>query len=201
MKPLKLYKILPEGLAAMHVAARSNEQAAQIYATWEAAQELSGRDFAVEVVALENLDRAQRRQLNALLTNSTEGIARFDENTGWTIESDQWFSFDYDGPLLPGMIRIFQMRDMAEIEAFVLASDYERASALFEQHVRAHGGDPDAVMYREVGLEHLDAPANAAVLEALDLGREGLVSCKADGCWFCVLPLGAGLSENRIIGD
>mgnify|MGYP001089099198 CR=1 FL=1 len=42
-------------------------------------------------------------------------------------------------------MRIFQMRDLNEIEAFVLASDYDQASELFEQHLRAHGGDPDAI--------------------------------------------------------
>jgi hypothetical protein len=88
-------------------------------------------------------------------------------------------------------MHIFQMRDLTPIEAFVLADDYDRASALFEEHLRAHGGDPDAVLYREVGLEHLDEPANGAVHEALDLGREGLVTCDAQGRWAFVTPLAA----------
>ena len=87
-------------------------------------------------------------------------------------------------------MRIFQMRDLTPIEAFVLAPDYDRGSALFAQHLRAHGGDPDAVLYREVELQHLDEPANDAVYEALGLGREGLVTCDAHGQWVFVLPLG-----------
>lgn len=87
-------------------------------------------------------------------------------------------------------MRIFQMRDLTPIEAFVLAADYDRASELFEQHLRAHGGDPDAFLYREIELQHLDEPANDAVYEALDRGREGLVICDTAGRWMFVRPLG-----------
>lgn len=87
-------------------------------------------------------------------------------------------------------MRIYQMRDLTPIEALVLAGNYDRAAAIFEQHLLAHGGDPDAVLYREVELQHLDEPANDAVYEALDLGREGLVSCDASGVWSFVTPVG-----------
>lgn len=86
-------------------------------------------------------------------------------------------------------MRIFQMRDLNEIEAIVLASDYDRASTLFEQHLRAHGGDPDATLYRELESQHLDEPASDAVYEALDLDREGLVTCDSAGQWAFVTPL------------
>ena len=89
------------------------------------------------------------------------------------------------------MMRIFQMRDLTPIEAFVLAADYDRASELFEGHLRAHGGDPDAVLYREMELQQLDEPANDAVYEALDIGWEGLVTCDTQGQWAFVTPLGA----------
>ena len=95
------------------------------------------------------------------------------------------------------MMRIFQMRDLTPIEAFVLASDYDRASELFAQHLRAHGGDPDAVLYREMQLEHLDEPANDAVYEALDIGRDGLVACDPQGEWAFVTPLG-GRSQGAV---
>ena len=87
-------------------------------------------------------------------------------------------------------MRIFQMRDLGGIEAFVLAVDYDRASAIFEGHLLAHGGDPDAVLYREVELQHLDEPANDPVYEALDLDREGLVTCDASGLWCFVTAVG-----------
>ena len=189
MKPIKLYKIEPDALPAMHVAARSDEQAAQMYVTWAAAHELSGRSFSVELATLDAFDRDQRRQLETLLLTSTEGIARYNQGVGWVIDSDGWTSFD-TGEMQPSGARIFQMRDLTPIEAFVLAPDYDRASDLFEQHLRANGGDPDAVLYRELELQHLEEPANDAVYEALELGREGLVTCNADGNWAFVAPLG-----------
>ncbi len=188
MKPRKRYKIEPSGLPAMHVAARSEEQAMQMYVTWEAAQELSGRSFSVELAALDSFERGQQLQLQKLLANSTEGIASYDQGAGWVLDTDGWTSFDVD-EMEPSGLRIFQMRDLTPIEALVLATDYDRASELFEQHLRAHGGDPDAVLYREVSLEHLDEPANDAVYEALELACEGLVTCDADQKWAFVAPL------------
>jgi hypothetical protein len=92
-------------------------------------------------------------------------------------------------------MRIFQMRDLTPIEAFVLAADQNRASALFEKHLQIHGGDPDATLFREVGMEHIDEPANDAVYEALDFDCEGLVSCDANGNWTFSIPLDARSCE------
>ena len=85
---------------------------------------------------------------------------------------------------------IFQMRDLTPIEALVLATDYDRASEMFEQHLRAHGGDPDALMFRGLDLKHLESAARKAVQEALGLAREGLVICDAADQWVFVMPLG-----------
>jgi hypothetical protein len=194
MKSLKLYKINPTGLPDMHIAARSEEQAMQMYVTWEAAHEHSGRSFSVRLVALDSLPKDQQDQLEALLAASTEGIARYDQEGGWVIDTDGWLSFDTDEMERSG-VRIFQMRDLTPIEAFVLAADYDRASELFGQHLRAHGGDPDALLYREVGLEDLDEPANDAVYESLDFDCEGIVTCDGNGQWVFVRPLGAQSSE------
>lgn len=87
-------------------------------------------------------------------------------------------------------MRIFEMRDMTPVEAFVLAPDYDRAFALFEQHLRAHGGDPDALLWRELDLDQLQDDAEAAVQEALGLAREGLVTCDTMGQWVFVMPVG-----------
>lgn len=86
-------------------------------------------------------------------------------------------------------MRIFQMRDLTPIEALVLAADYDRASEMFEQHLRAHGGDPDALLYRELDLKHLEDAARRAVEEALGLAREGLVICDAADHWAFLTPL------------
>jgi hypothetical protein len=87
------------------------------------------------------------------------------------------------------VIRIFQMRDLTPIEAFALAEDYDRASELFGQHLRAHGGDPDALLYRELDLNNLDDAVRGAVEQALGLAREGLVICDAADRWVFVMPL------------
>jgi hypothetical protein len=93
-------------------------------------------------------------------------------------------------------MHIFEMRDMTPVEAIVLAPDYDRAFALFEQHLHAHGGDPDALLWRQLGIEHLQDDAEAAVQEALKLDREGLVTCDTAGQWVFVTPLGAGVEAR-----
>jgi hypothetical protein len=85
---------------------------------------------------------------------------------------------------------VFQMRDMTPVEAFVLALDYDRAFELFEQHLLAHGGDSDALIHRQPGLEHLEPEERAAVEQALALDREGLVTADANGRWAFTTPLG-----------
>jgi hypothetical protein len=190
MKPLKLYKIEPIGLPAMHFAARSDEQAMQMYVTWEAAQELSGRSFSVELAPLDGFEQDQQSQLQAVLATSTEGIARYDEGVGWVIDTEGWTSFDTDEMEHPSGLLIYQMRDLTPIEAFVLAPDYDRASGVFGQHLLAHGGDPDALLYRELDLQDLADAARNAVEEALSLGREGVVICDAAERWVFVTPLG-----------
>ena len=57
---------------------------------------------------------------------------------------------------------IFQMRDLTPIEALVLATDYDRASEMFEQHLRA-------VLDYPLGQTSLTAPA---VVMANVLGGE-----------------------------
>jgi hypothetical protein len=190
MKPLNLYKIVPNGLPVTHVAARSDEQAMQMYTTWAPAQELSGRSFSVELVALNTFERDQQHQLQALLETSTEGVARYDEGAGWAIDTDGWTSFDTDEMERRGGLLIFEMRDLTPIEGLVLAADYDRASELFGQHLQAHGGDSDALLYRELDLDNLEDAARKPVEEALGFFREGLVLCDAADRWVFVTPLG-----------
>ncbi|MCH8615907.1 hypothetical protein LZ016_07315 [Sphingomonas sp. SM33] len=188
MKLLKLYKIEPIGLPVTHVAARSEEQAMQMYVTSAAARELPDRAFSVELVALDGLNRDKRIQLEALLATSTEGIARYDQDAGWVIDSEGWSSFDSDEMELSG-VRIFEMRDPTPIEAFVLAADFDRASELFGLHLQAHGGDRDSLLYREWSIDALPNPGQSVVREALELHREGLLTSDAVGRWVFITPL------------
>jgi len=94
MKSLKLYKVEPHGLPPIHVAARSDQQAAQIFITYEAYLGRAPSRFAVEIVSMEALDAEQQTQLQTVLAISIEGIATFDSTTGWSIDSSGWTSFD-----------------------------------------------------------------------------------------------------------
>lgn len=85
---------------------------------------------------------------------------------------------------------IFEFRDPTPIEAFVLASDYERAAEMFRLHLRAHGGDPDTLLYRQWPLEDLGEPEQRVVSEALAIDREGLLTCDAKNRWVFLIPLG-----------
>jgi hypothetical protein len=88
------------------------------------------------------------------------------------------------------MMRIFQFRDPTPIEALVLSADQDDATELFEEYVLRQGGDPDTLLWRELSMHHLQEEAVAAVREALELGREGLVVCEAEDRWILVVPLG-----------
>jgi len=87
-------------------------------------------------------------------------------------------------------MRIFEFRDPTPIEAFVLAADCDRATELFEAHLKAHGGDPDTLLFRERSLADLVQPGRSAIRSALAIKREGLVSCDAVGRWVFITPLG-----------
>ena len=85
---------------------------------------------------------------------------------------------------------IFQFRDPTPIEALVIASDDETATAIFQMYLRAHDGDADTLLFRRLQMHHLQDVAAAAVRESLDLGREGLIICDVADQWVFVVPLG-----------
>lgn len=172
----------------MHLAARSSEQAAEMYSTWQAAHELPGCAFSVKLVALDGLGEKERLQLQSRLARSTEGIARRDPGAEWVIDSDGWATFGADEMERPGL-RIFQMRDPTPIEALVLAEDYDSANELFQDYLRRHGGDPDTLLSRELGLHHLGDDAAVVVREALGINRDGVLIQDDMRGWVFITPL------------
>lgn len=82
------------------------------------------------------------------------------------------------------------MRDPTPIEAFVLARDSERAAELFKLHLIAHGGDPDTLLWREWSIDGSGEFEQPVVREAMELCREGLLTCDGEGRWAFVIPLG-----------
>jgi hypothetical protein len=86
---------------------------------------------------------------------------------------------------------IWQFRGVGtEIEAFVLANDYDTACELFQDHLRLNGGDPDTLLFRQLGFDHLETGPAAAVVEALTVGRNGLVTHDERRGWVFITPLG-----------
>lgn len=91
---------------------------------------------------------------------------------------------------------IWQFRGVGtEIEAFVLAADYERARELFQKHLRLHGGDPDTLLFRELEMHHLEKDAAVAVQEGLAVERDGLVTHDDMRGWVFITPLGVQSSS------
>lgn len=83
-----------------------------------------------------------------------------------------------------------------DIEAFVLAADYEVARELFQGHLRVHGGDPDTLLYRELSLEHLEQPERSSVERALGLKRDGVVTQDSIRGWVFITPVGSDEPER-----
>lgn len=88
------------------------------------------------------------------------------------------------------MMGIFEFRDLAEREAFVLAADADRGTAMFKLYLQANGGDPDTVMWRGRDWDDLEEGERTAIGEAFSIDREGLLSCDAAGRWVFIIPLG-----------
>ena len=84
------------------------------------------------------------------------------------------------------MLMIFEFRDFTPIEAFVLARDFERAEEMFDRHLRAHGGDPDTIMWRQWKLREIGEPEHTHVREALAHKGEGLLIRDTDDRWVFV---------------
>jgi hypothetical protein len=92
---------------------------------------------------------------------------------------------------------IWQFRGVGtEIEAFVLADDYDPACELFQAHLRVHDGDPDTLLFRQLEMDHLDSDAAVVVREALVMERDGLVAHDEKRGWVFITPLGDRSSES-----
>lgn len=94
MKPLKLYSVEAEDGSQTIIAARSNDQAAEIFITKESAEDRLPGSFTVERVFFGSFSPEHQAQLRGAVNADREGIARFDEESGWSIDSEGWTSFD-----------------------------------------------------------------------------------------------------------
>jgi hypothetical protein len=89
-------------------------------------------------------------------------------------------------------MEVFEFCDMGDLEAFVLASDVERAKEIFQRYLLARGVDADDFLYRDFQRQELGVVARTAVDDSFSIGREGLVVSDATGSWVFITPVGGG---------
>ena len=71
-------------------------------------------------------------------------------------------------------MRFFHFKNLGQTEAFIFASDAERASELFVAHAQAVGGDTEAILWRELEPQHFVEPFRAYLVDGLELEQEGV---------------------------
>lgn len=188
-----LYEVNPDDRLPVHVVARTPQEAANLFITWSASKGRLNTTFGMDQLPVENLNAEQQAQVRSAFAAGLIGISHFDEEIGWTFSPPMWQPHD---PLTSGnegqfsVIRVFEMRDPTPIEAFVLATDSERAAELFGMHLQAHGGDPDTLLWREWPVDDLGDPPRNIVQEVWGLHREGLLTCDAEDRWVFITPVG-----------
>jgi hypothetical protein len=188
-----LYEVNPADRMPVHVVARSAQEAVDLFVTWSASRGRLQPAFDMDQMSVENLRPEQQEQVRRAFAAGLVGIAHFDEEVGWTFTPPMWVPLAPDEQVntAGGGPCVFQMREpSAPLEAFVLASDQERAAALFELYVRAHDGDPDTLLWREWRLNQLDEPERPLIEQALALRREGLMTPDILGQWAFTTPIG-----------
>lgn len=94
MKRLKLYKIEPIDRSPLHVVARSSDQAAAVFMTWDAARDRVAASFTVEPVPLMGFKPYQQFQLRRAFALAIAGVAHFDDDMGWTFDLIEWVCDD-----------------------------------------------------------------------------------------------------------
>lgn len=190
MNQLELYEIESRAGRTI-VAAPTQEQAAQIFVTWEAAEGRNAEEFSVGRLPLDSLSAVHQAQLRAVLSAEKAGIVRHDAENGWTVHWDGWISGDPADEEDHSLLSIFHVGGEPINEVYVLAHDEVRARELVRMHFQELGRVSKDLLLTEVALQDVEEEAaNDAVNEALDIGWEGLVTCDEAGLWSFSTPLG-----------
>jgi len=187
---LELYEIESHAGRTI-VAALTQEQAAQIFVTWEASEGRQAEEFSVRELPLDSLSPVHQAQLRAVLSAEKAGIVRHDAENGWTVHWDGWISGDPADEEDHSLLSIFHVGGEPINEVYVLAHDEVRARELVRMHFREPRPASDKLSLTEVALQDVEEEAaNDAVNEALDIGWEGLVTSDEAGFWSFTTPLG-----------
>lgn len=93
---MHLYKIEADDSDTVHVVARSDRQAADVFVTWRAANTHAPDSFTIECVPINSLRAQQQAQVRSAFALGLVGVARLDEETGWTFSATLWPPLDAD---------------------------------------------------------------------------------------------------------
>ena len=200
---MHLYEINPIDGYPVHVVARTPDDAVQHFVSWRAARGVVDASFCVDRMPVDKLKPDQQAQVRDAFAAGLTGISHFDEEVGWTFSPPLSVAAGPDELVdalnsgVPEIMCLFEFRDPTPIEAFVIAKDVDRALAMFSLHLKAHGGDPDTVLWRERDLDDLGEAQQLALEEAETIHREGLVIVDGSGRWVFLVPLCRQSDQNE----
>ena len=87
---MHLYEINHSDHDLLHVVARSFDEAADLFVTWSIASGHDHPSFTVGELPIDKLVSEQQDQVRRALAAGLVGIARFDEEIGWTFSPPLW---------------------------------------------------------------------------------------------------------------
>jgi hypothetical protein len=89
---MHLYEINPSDYHAVHVVARTPQEAVDLFVTWSAARGRIHESFTMDRLPVENLQPDQQTQVRSAFAAGLVGISHFDEEIGWTFSPPMWQS-------------------------------------------------------------------------------------------------------------
>ena len=93
---MHLYKVDPADSVPVHVVARTPDEAADIFVTFNAAHDRVPDGFTVECVLINSLNPQQQVQVRSAFALNLVGIAHFDDDIGWTFSASMWLPLGPD---------------------------------------------------------------------------------------------------------
>jgi hypothetical protein len=98
-------------------------------------------------------------------------------------------------------MRFFHFKDLGEIEAFIFASDADRARELFMTHVGVADDADYAMIWRELELHHFAEPFRTYLKDGLKLEQEGIGTWDDERGWVPVVPLASEVRRRPLPDD
>ena len=87
---MQIYEINPSDYHAVHVVARTPQEAVDLFVTWSAARGRVHESFTMDQLPVENLKSEQQAQVRSAFAAGLVGISHFDEEIGWNFSPPMW---------------------------------------------------------------------------------------------------------------